>query len=87
VKLWLAQNFLALNENKTEVILFEPCDRYDFGILDLDELNPRVTSSAKNLGFVFDSGLKFDQQINSVVFSTYVVLQKLKPFSLQRILK
>lgn len=37
VKLWLSQNCLALNENKTEVVLFGPSDSYDFGDLDFGD--------------------------------------------------
>jgi len=41
-------------------------------------LNPHVTSSAKNLGFLFDSGLKFDhQQINSIIKSCFFHLRHL----------
>ncbi len=77
VKIWLSHNFLALNENKTEVILFGPSDSYDFGDLDLGDLSSHVTPCAKNLGVLFDSGLKFDKQINSVVKSCFYHLRRL----------
>ncbi len=77
VKICLSHNFLALNENKTEVILFGPSDSYDFGDLDLGDLSPHVPPCAKNLGVLFDSGLKFDKQINSVVKSCFYHLRRL----------
>ncbi len=82
-KLWLTQNFLALNENKTEIVLFGPSNFYDLGDLDLGDLSSYVSPCAKNLGVLFDSGLKFNKQINSVVKSCFYNLRRLakvKPF-------
>jgi len=30
VKLWLASDFLTLNDSKTEVIVFAPSDKFEF---------------------------------------------------------
>ncbi len=69
LKSWLSQIFLALNEEKTEVVLFGPSDFYDGSNLDLGFLSSHVTPCAKNLGVLLDSGLWFNNQINSVVKS------------------
>jgi len=55
--------------------------------MDLGDFNSRVTSFVKNLCVLFDSGLKFDKQINSVVKSCFFHLQRLakvKIFSLSK---
>ncbi len=86
-KLWLTQNVLALNENKTEIVLFGPSNFYDLGDLDLGDLSYYVSSCVKNLGVIFDSGLKFNKQINSVVKSCFYHLRclaKVKPFLSQK---
>ncbi len=77
VKLWLTHNFLALNENKTEVVLFDTSYFYDLGDLDLGDLSSYVSPCVKNLGVLFDSGLKFDKQINSVVKSCFYHFRRL----------
>ncbi len=51
MKLWLTQNFLALNENKTEVVLFS---HRDLGDLDLGDLSSYVSPCVKNVGVLFD---------------------------------
>ncbi len=82
-KSWLEHKCLALNENKTEIVLFGPSDFYDLG--GLDDLSSYVSPCVKNLGVLFDSGLKFDKQINYVVnhvFIIYDILQKLNLFFL-----
>uniref|UniRef100_A0A3Q3IEH9 Reverse transcriptase domain-containing protein n=1 Tax=Monopterus albus TaxID=43700 RepID=A0A3Q3IEH9_MONAL len=63
VKLWLAQNFLHLNESKTEYIAFSP----DLTTLrpKLGALTPSVTDTVKNLGVIFDSSFNFDKQLLS----------------------
>ncbi len=71
MKIWLTHDLVALNENKTEVILFGPRDSYDFGDLDIGDLSSHVTPCAKNLDLLFKSGLKFDKQDNSVVKSCF----------------
>lgn len=69
--------FFTLNENKTEVVMLGPSDLFDSCNLDLYDLTSFVTPCAKNLGFWFDSGLKFDKQINAVVKSCFFHLQRL----------
>lgn len=69
---------------KTEVVLFGPSDLYDFGDIDLGKLSSYVTPCVKNLGVLFDSGLKFDKQIMLLnhVSIIYDISQKLNLFSL-----
>ncbi len=57
--------------------LFGPSDSYDFGDPDRGDPSPYVTPCAKNLGVLFDSGLKFDKQINAFVKSCFYHLRRL----------
>lgn len=78
IKLWLQQNFLHLNEDKTDFILFGDSHFSDFGLLS-SNFKPVV----RNLGVVFDNSFCFDKQIDSVVRSSFYqlrVLTKVKPF-------
>ncbi len=82
-KSWLEHKCLALNENKTEIVLFGPSDFYDLG--GLDDLSSYVSPCVKNLGVLFDSGLKFDKQIHYVVNHVFIIddiSQKLNLFFL-----
>ena len=59
IKKWLAQNFLLLNENKSEFVLF--------GSGDVPQIQSRVMGPVRdavmNLGVVFDRELNFKQQM------------------------
>ncbi len=72
-------NFLTLNEGKTEVILFGLSYALSFNSynLDIGNLAQWITPCVRNLGVLFDSSLKFDKQINSVVRSCFFNLQRL----------
>ncbi len=81
VKSWMSQNYLNLNESKTEIICFGAPDTQNS--FDLGNLAPFCKSVVKNLGVKFDSSLKFDKKINSVVKSGFFHLRsitKVKPF-------
>ncbi len=77
----MTQNYLNLNESKTEIIWFgAPNTQNSF---DLGNLAPFCKSVVKNLGVKFDSYLKFDKQINTMVKSCFFHLRsiaKVKPF-------
>lgn len=82
IKAWMSLNFLSLNENKTEILLCKPSKacKNDF---DLGPLRPHVKDSVRNLGVIFDSDFKMDEQIISVVKSSFFhlrLLSKVKPF-------
>uniref|UniRef100_A0A8C6NT09 Reverse transcriptase domain-containing protein n=1 Tax=Nothobranchius furzeri TaxID=105023 RepID=A0A8C6NT09_NOTFU len=82
VKQWLADNFLHLNDSKTEVIVFSPDNVRATQQPDLHYLPPNVTSAISNLGIKIDPVLKMDAQLNSTVRSCFYHLRrisKLKP--------
>ncbi len=63
VKAWLSLHFLNFNESKTEIIVFGPSDSRSSPKVNLGDLNSSVKPWVKNLGVIFDDGLKFDKQI------------------------
>ncbi len=83
VKLWLAHNFLSLNENKTEVIVFGPSDNSQTICLDLGSLSVFRSSRVWNLGVLLDESLYFDKHTSSLISSSLYqlrLLSKIKPF-------
>lgn len=82
IRAWLSANFLHLNDNKTEVVLFGPSDTSKINV-DLGPLSQHLTLTATDLGVKFDTDLKLDAQIKSVVKSSFFHLRqlaKVKPF-------
>lgn len=85
VKGWLANNYLKFNDSKTEVILIGP-PTFNPQDLELGVLQTNIASSARNLGVLFDSGLSFRGQVNSVVqtcFYQLKLIDKIKHFLTQ----
>ena len=71
----MSTNYLQLNENKTEVIIFGSSTSTSHLSQALGPLQPNVTTSIKNLGFTFDSALTFNKQISSVVKGSFYQLR------------
>ncbi len=76
-KTWLDQNFLCLNENKTEIVVFGRPGDLSACVDALGHLELYVRPFTRNLGVIFDSAFKFEKQISSVIkaifFSTETV--------------
>ena len=80
---WMSQNFLQLNTDKTEILLFGPPNSTQILKDNLANLSPNLKSTAKNLGVYIDSDLNFNTQIKSVVQTCFFQLRniaKIKPF-------
>uniref|UniRef100_A0A8C9YNU4 Reverse transcriptase domain-containing protein n=1 Tax=Sander lucioperca TaxID=283035 RepID=A0A8C9YNU4_SANLU len=83
IKLWLSENFLNLNEDKTECIIFSTSGTQNGPALSLGALASYTRSAVKNLGVSFDCSMKFDKQISDVVRMSFFqlrLLAKVKPF-------
>ncbi len=75
VKSWLVQNFLFLNEDKTEVIVFGPNENSQCISPELESLSVFRSSRVRNLGVLIDQHLKFDKHISSVIGSASLTVQ------------
>uniref|UniRef100_A0A669AZZ0 Reverse transcriptase domain-containing protein n=1 Tax=Oreochromis niloticus TaxID=8128 RepID=A0A669AZZ0_ORENI len=81
IKGWMADNFLQLNEEKTEVLVCAP-DRHVPNIMNaLGPLSTCVKSSIRNLGVTFDSALTLDVHIKSLVRSCFYHLRNISKLS------
>lgn len=81
VKSWLAQNFLILNEDKTEIVVFGPTLSAESSVLG--PLSTYVHDAVRNLGVIFDNSFKMDKQINSVIKACFYqirILSKVKAY-------
>ncbi len=75
IKGWMADNFLQLNESKSEIlILGHSRNSSDF---HLGSLSASVQPYVRNLGFTFDSSLEFDKQISTVVKGSFFHLRSI----------
>ena len=77
---WMRDHFLCLNESKTKILVISPPSISKQIIISGIFMNSnciRFSESAKNLGFILDSQLTFDQQVNKVVKSCFMVLKNL----------
>ncbi len=75
IKQWMANNHLKLNEEKSEIIEFPGNSKFSCqsSYYQLDQscfIEP--APSAKNLGYMFDSKLNLDVQINNVIRICYI---------------
>lgn len=75
IKLWLSRNFLCLNEEKTECILFGTSNLPSVSAPGPVALAHNFSHVVKNLGVKLDSRLKFDKQISSVVSASFPELR------------
>lgn len=90
VKAWLANNFLFLNSDKTEVIVFDPSETRPRHDLDLGSLDLFISLQVRNSGVMLHSSLKFNKQISAVIGSNFFyfrLLAKIKSYLPKRSLE
>lgn len=78
IKRWMTNNFLQLNEDKTEVLILGcPADSSPALKAQLGPLSKNVCKQIKNLGVIFDSSLFFDKQISAVIRGSFFHLRSI----------
>ena len=68
----MSHNFLQLNKDKTEVVVFGPNKNEIIKVSAyLKSLSLQTTNQARNLGVILDADLHFENQINLLTKSAY----------------
>ena len=79
---WMSQNWLKLNHDKTEVIVFSPRNQLNTCIptnisVKIGDCTISPVSSVRNLGIIMDSGLTLVKQVNSISKSCFFQIRKI----------
>ena len=72
IRKWMRENFLKLNDEKTEFILIgsrQQLSKVKVPHLTIGDSNIPSASSVRNLGCIFDSSMSFNDQISNIVRS------------------
>ncbi len=77
IKLWMSQNFLQLNKDKTKILVISNDVRRGSIASHLDSLSLKNSNQAKNLGIIFDSDLSFKKHISIVTKTAYYHLRNI----------
>ncbi len=77
IKNWMTRNFLLLNSEKTEVLIIGAktfaCNNLDHCLI-LNGCSVNSSSSARNLGVLFDSNLSFEKHVSSICKTAFSIL-------------
>ena len=78
---WLSRNRLSLNPSKTEFLLIgnnQQREKLTFNSFNFSGSSIPFSTSARNLGVLFDSALSFENQISSVCKSSYFQIRQIR---------
>ena len=74
---WMNQNFLQLNQDKTEVIVFGNKEKRSVVIKHLELLSIQTKDQVRNLGVQIDSDLTFSSHIKSITKTAFYQLKNI----------
>ena len=73
----MGQDFLKLNKDKTEILVFDAKDGRLKVRLHLESLSLKMKKQARNPGVINDSDLNFNSHSKSAITSAYYPLKKI----------
>ena len=80
---WMSNNFLKLNEDKTEILLVGPTAKRQLLHNNMGKLTPWIKPEVTSLGVIIDSDLNIKSHINKVTKTSFFHLRnlaKIRPF-------
>ncbi|XP_067237023.1 uncharacterized protein, partial [Chanodichthys erythropterus] len=80
IKNWMTRNFLLLNSEKTDILIFGPKTSSRKNLeysLTLDGCSIKPSSSVRNLGVLFDTNLSFESHVSSICKTAFFHLKNI----------
>ena len=79
IKKWMTENYLKLNDEKTEVIIITPRNTHSLNVtsVNIGDTTVPITKSAKNIGVTFDANLTLHEHITNTCRACFMQLRKI----------
>ncbi|RJG15175.1 hypothetical protein D4A39_16695, partial [Alcanivorax profundi] len=77
ITVWMQNNFLQLNPDKTEVIIFGPHTQRESVSSHLESLSLKPKNQVRNLGVIMDSDLNFNSHIKAITSTAFYHLKNI----------